>query len=360
VRIFFFLLFVLLELNVYPNTSPKNIIIMIGDGMGVSYVSASVLSLKNDSFRRFTTTGFSVTCSADNLITDSAAGATAIATGYRTNNYFISLNPETEKPLFTILELAEKLNKSTGLVVTCSVTHATPGAFVSHVKNRSMEIDIAKQISEMDLEVVIGGGTKFFIPKSAGGDRTDGANLITAIKDKGYSYFNNYNDLKKYNSENNFYALLDANGLPKAADRDYTLSDLVKTALKKLNQDKDGFVLMIEGSQIDWSGHQNNQDYLLSEMKDFNTAINTVLDFAEQDGETLVVLTADHETGGMGIIEGDKDGCNLELDFLTNEHTPSMVGLFAKGKGEDEFRGILDNYIIGRKLFKLLDNSYQF
>jgi alkaline phosphatase len=356
------LLFILLALTqfiVYPQT-PKNIIIIIGDGMGVNYVSASVLTLKNDPFRRFTSTGFSVTCSADNLITDSAAGATAISTGYRTNNHMLSIHPETKEALPTIFELAGRLNKSTGIVVTSSVTHATPAAFVAHVGHRNMETDIAKQFIEMDLDVVIGGGTKFFVPKSLGGDRTDGLNLISVLKENGYSYFDSYGELKKHNPKNKFYALLDPSGIPKAENRDYSLSDLVEVALENLSQNKEGFVLVIEGSQIDWSGHQNNQDYLLSEMKDFNTALKTVLDFTDWNDETLVVVTADHETGGMGIVDGDPDGCDLELDFLNTHHTAVMVGIFAKGVGEKEFSGVMDNYMIGRKLFKLLDNSYLF
>jgi alkaline phosphatase len=360
VRKFFFLFLFLVQINVYSQSPPKNIIIMIGDGMGVNYVTSSVLSLKNDPFRRFTTTGFSVTCSADNLITDSAAGGTAIATGQRTNNYFISIHPETEAPLLTILEYAERINKSTGIVVTSSITHATPASFVAHVKHRNMEIEIAKYFTELDLEVVIGGGSKFFMPKSLGGDRTDEQNLITGLTGRGYSYYKNYDELKNNKPEGKFYALLEPNGLLKAEDRNYSLSDLVKIALGNLSKDEDGFILMIEGSQIDWAGHQNNQDYLLSEQKDFNGAINTVLDFAEQNGETIVIVTADHETGGMRIVDGNPDGCDLDVEFLNKHHTADMVGIFAKGPGEGEFSGVMDNYMIGRKLFKLLDNSYQF
>jgi alkaline phosphatase len=328
--------------------------------MGVNYVSTSVLSLKNDAFRRFSTTGFSVTCSADKLVTDSAAGATAIATGYRTNNYHISVNPKNNAPLTTIIELAEKLNKSTGIVVTSSITHATPGAFVSHVKDRSMEIEIARQLSELTIDVVIGGGKKYLTPKSLGGDRQDEIDLISKIKEKGYKYYDSYEKIKKDKPTNKFYALFEPVGLPKADDRKYSLGDLSKIAIDYLSKQSNGFVLMIEGSQIDWSGHDNDQDYLLKEMEDFNTALNTVLDFAEKDGETLVVVTADHETGGMSILNGNSDGCNLDLEFSTKEHTASMVGIFAKGPGEDEFSGVMDNYMIGRKLFKLLDKSHQF
>jgi len=188
VKRFFFFLLVLFEINAYSDSPPKNIIILIGDGMGVNYVSASVLSIKNDPFRRFITSGFSVTCSADKLVTDSAAGATAIATGYRTNNLSISIHPETKKPLLSLFEFAKKLNKSTGIVVTSSITHATPAAFVAHVVHRNMELEIAKQLVEMNLDVVIGGGKKYLSPKSLDGDRSDELNIITIITNNDYKY----------------------------------------------------------------------------------------------------------------------------------------------------------------------------
>ncbi len=311
-------------------------------------------------FRRFTTTGFSVTRSADNLITDSGAGATAIATGYSANDLAISVNPVTNKPLFTIFELAEKFKKSTGIVVTCSITHATPAAFVSHVKDRSEELEIAKQETDGKTDLFIGGGTKFFTPKSLGGERNDEINLISKIKDNGYTFYNTYNKLKDIAPKNKFYALFEPEGLPKAEERDYSLGDLTKIALDYLSKQNNGFVLMVEGSQIDWAGHANDENYLLSEMEDFNTAINAALDFAEKDGQTLVLVTADHETGGMNIVNGNLDGSKVDLTFSTKHHTADMVGIFTKGSGEKEFEGIMDNYMIGRKLFKLLDNSYQF
>jgi len=359
-KIFFFFLFVLVEINAFASEPPKNIIFLIGDGMGTNYVSSSVLSLKNDPFRRFTSIGFSVTCSADKLVTDSAAGATAFATGYRTNNGTLSLDPKTNQKLLTIFELAEKLNKQTGVVVTCSITHATPAAFLSHVISRNEHFEIAKQIVEQKVDVVIGGGKKYLMPKSLGGDRVDGLNLVSNIKSNGYSYYTNYTELQNNKPENKFYALFEADGLPKASNRDYSLGDLTKIALEYLNKQTKGFILMIEGSQIDWAGHANNDSYALSELEDFNTAVNTALDFAEKNGETLVVVTADHETGGMSIVGGDADGCDLDLKFSTKDHTANMVGIFAKGPGEEEFRGIMDNYMIGRKLFKLVDSTYKF
>ena len=346
--------------NFQSSATPKNIIILIGDGMGVDYVSTSVLSMKNDAFRRFTTTGFSVTCSADNLVTDSAPGATAISTGYRTNNWTIAEDPWSDKPLTTIFELAEKLKKASGIVVTCSITHATPAAFVAHVKSRSDEFDIAEQETERKTDVFIGGGIKFFTPTSEGGGRTDGVNLLSKVESEGYDYYDSYEKLKNSDPDKKFYALFDSTGLPKAADRNYTLGDMTKIALDYLSKRPNGFILMIEGSQIDWAGHANDQAYLLSEMKDFNTALNTVLDFEEKNKETLVVVTADHETGGMSIVDGNLDGSKFDLKFSTKHHTANMVGIFAKGPGEREFSGIMDNYMIGRKLFWMMDREYEF
>lgn len=356
----FVLILILFAANLSAQKFPKNIIILIGDGMGVTQVSTSVLSMKNDAFKKFTSVGLSITCSADKLITDSAAGATAIATGYRTNYYWISVDPETNKPLKTLLEHAEELNKSTGVVVTSSVTHATPAAFLSHVDSRKYENEIAAQILERDVDVVIGGGSKFFTPLSSGGAREDNKDLTDVIKSKGFNYYTDYQELKNSDKKDKFFALLSKEGLPRAAERNYTLGELTDAAIEKLRQNDDGFILMVEGSQIDWTAHDHLSELFLKEMEDFNTAINTALDFAEEDGKTLVLVTADHETGGMSINGGELDGSNLVLKYTSSGHTPALVGVFAKGPGEENFSGVYDNYMIGRKLFKLLDSTYSF
>jgi alkaline phosphatase len=355
VRSLFCLIFIAFVFtNAQQNNKPQNIILLIGDGMGTNYVSASVLSMNNDPFRKFPVVGLSVTCDADRLVTESAAAATAIATGYRTNKGHLSVDPKTKKPMTTLFEVAEKIGKSTGVVVTSTVTHATPGAFLSHIADRSKENEIALQYSQTDVDVVIGGGLKFF------GKRNDKINLVDTLKNHGYKFFSDLKDLSSYKSGNKFYALLSDEGLPHANQRNYSLSDLTRIALENLKKNKKGFVLMVEGSQIDWAGHDNNQDYLLSEQKDFNGAINTALEFAEKDGNTLVIVTADHETGGMAIVGGNRDGSDLKLKFSTGDHTAAMVGVFAKGPGQELFNGVYDNYMIGRKLIKLVDPTQTF
>lgn len=334
---------------VFCGDTPKNIIFMVGDGMGINYVSASVLSMKEDQFTRFTTTGFSVTCSADALITDSAAGATAFAIGERTNNGMISMLPD-KSTLKTVVESAEEKGMATGIISTSSITHATPACFYAHVESRKMEYEIAEFLVNSGVEVAIGGGTQFFLPAGKGGERTDDKNIVAEMKEKGYEYFDDVKELKEYSGDKNILSLLAPKGVEKALERNYTLGELTSVAINQLEKSDNGFFLMIEGSQIDWAGHANDQEYALGEVKDFNTAIKAVLDFAEKDGNTLVIVTADHETGGMSIVEGDIDGSNMEMTFGTGHHTPVLVPIFAYGPGSEKMTGIKKNNEIGQYL----------
>lgn len=348
------LLFLIFTINLFGQDKPKNIIILIGDGMGLNYVSLSTLSMENDAFKKFNSIGLSITAAADRLITDSAAGATAISTGHRTNYYYVGVDT-LGRPLETVMEYASALGKSTGIVATSTITHATPGAFLAHVSNRKEEATIASQYLQSKVDVAIGGGLKFFIPQSKGGQRTDGIDLRDSINRKGYDLFTHTNTfLGKEEFSNKFYALLDSSSLPKAKKRDYTLADLTRKALNLLEKNEEGFILMVEGSQIDWAGHENLTDYVFEEMEDFNTAINEALTFFLKDKNTLVLVTADHETGGMAITGGNAARDSIKLSYTTKGHSGEMVGVFAMGPGEELFRGVYDNFMIGRKLFSLL------
>lgn len=352
-----FLLFLLSGLLILSEAKPKNIILLIGDGMGLNYVSLSILSMKNDSFKRFNTVGLSVTAAADKLITDSAAGATAISTGHKTNYYYVGVDT-SGKPLQTVLKYAEEKEMATGLISTSSVTHATPAAFIAHTKDRKNETLIAEHFLKTDVDVVIGGGLKFFLPIQKKGTRTEN-DLTENILNNGYDLFTDTSSfLSRKEFDNKFYALLDSSGLPYSRKRDYTLGDLTEKALSYLQKDDDGFFLMVEGSQIDWAAHDHLTEDIFSEIEDFNTAINAALDFAEKDGNTLVVVTADHETGGMAITGGTAEGKSIKLSYTTSGHSGEMVGVFAKGPGEELFRGLYENFMIGRKLFSLLGKDF--
>jgi len=357
---------VLIALLVFPIVSfaqgdiqPKNIILLIGDGMGLNYVAVSALQLKEDPFRKFTTVGISITKSLSDLITDSAAAATAISTGYRTNNHYLCVDSQGKK-LKSIFNFAKEEGLSTGLVVTDNVAGATPAAFFAHNNSRYDMLLITQQYLESNIDVVIGGGTKYFAPideRHSGGEQS---NLADELKAKGYKFYYDYKSLNESPPNEKIFGLFEENEIPKAEERDYSLGELTSIAIRHLSTNEKGFILMVEGSQIDWAGHDNDSDYLVSELKDFVTAIDTALAFAGRDTNTLVLVTSDHETGGMSITDGSYDASDLTIDFVSTHHTAGFVGVFAKGPGEENFSGIYDNYMIGRKIFHLLDKSYQF
>lgn len=337
---------------------PKNIIFLIGDGMGVNYVAASFFTDENSPYKNFNSIGLANTASSDRLITDSGAGATVLATGYRTINRYISVD-SAGNSLRTLFEIAKERGKSVGIVSTSSVTHATPAAFFAHIDDRGRETDIALQLSQSNIDVIIGGGKQFFIPDVSGGSRKDDINVIKNMQSIGYKWIQEF-DHESIAGADKVLCLLEKNGLKHASDRKQTLGDFTKAAIQNLNSGEKGFVLMVEGSQIDWAGHDNTSDILLAEMKDFNTAITEALNFAKEDGNTLIVITADHETGGMAITGGDIDGKNLKLSFVSKSHTAGFVPLFSLGPSEELFRGVFENYEIGRKLILLIDPTHRF
>jgi alkaline phosphatase len=327
--------------------------------MGLNYVSADVLKDNNSPFKKFSTVGLAITKSIDDLITDSAAAATAIATGYRTKNRYLSVDTSYNKH-HTIFEHAEKLGLSTGVVVTDEVVGATPAAFVTHHYSRGEKKEIAKQFLDIDLDVVIGGGAKYFLLTDSRHSDEAEINLADELKSNGYNLFYDFENLSESINSNKVFALLADDELPEADKRDYSLGELTSIALKHLATNNKGFLLMIEGSQIDWAGHDKDPDYLLSEMDDFSSALKVVLQFAEKEGNTLVVVTSDHETGGMAVTDGSFDGHSLKIEFINSNHTAGFVGVFAYGPGEKLFGGIYDNHFIGRKIFHLMDESYKF
>jgi len=324
--------------------------------MGVSQVSISVLTNPNSAFKKFPITGFSITCSADKLKTDSAAGATALACGESTNNGSIGVD-RRGKSILSLFDLAKQKKLSTGIVVTCDITNATPAAFLGHTPDRHQSELIAEQISESETDIIIGGGRQYFIPKSSNGKRIDNVNLLNGLKEVGYNVFDSYDELSKSDSKK-YFALLADEDLNVANQRDYSLSTLTQKALDGLSDNEYGFILMVEGSLIDHGAHENNQPYLVSELNDFERAVQTALDFAGKNKETLVLVTADHETGGAAITGGELGGEKLKIDFASKNHTAAMVGVFAYGPMSEIFSGINKNYEIGRKILTLLNPAH--
>ncbi len=327
---------------------PANIILLIGDGMGVSHVTAAKIELGTLHMERLTAGGLVTTFASNRLVTDSAASGTAFATGHKSYNGAISVSPDGE-PLKTVLEYAEERGLATGLVVTCSVTHATPAVFAAHVDSRQKDGEIARQIVSSGVDVLFGGGWSFFLPSTEpGGARTDGLNLLDSLRERmpvalSVEQFRNLPDT------DTAAALFCAGHPPTVDAREPSLAELTDRALKILSRDEDGFFVMIEGSQIDWAGHENNHGWLMDEMADFDEAVGVVMDFAETDGRTLVVVTADHETGAYSVLDGSLER-NLVTrpDFGSGDHSATMVPLLAYGPGSAAFGGMQDNTDLGR------------
>lgn len=304
-------------------TKPKNIIFFIGDGMGPSHVKAyrmfkddpktesvetllfdSMLvgSLRTDPKMSVKQGGDFSTPSkhqANGLVTDSAAAATAYATGFKTTNGRISVDINN-RPLLTVLEKAKHLGLSTGLVATSSITGATPAVFATHIKNRRKDKKIADQYIDNlykgspYVDVMLGGGAKYFIRK--------GRNLTEEFEAIGYTFVDNKQDLLNADS-NKMLGLFAEKGLDKMLDRDEntpSLADMTKVAIKQLSKNEKGFFLLVEGSQIDWAAHRQDIVGVMSEMQDFENAIGVGLDFAK-NGETQIIMTADHATGGLSV-----------------------------------------------------------
>lgn len=328
---------------------PRNVIVLIGDGMGAGQLSALHLADGRSQMMRMPVGGFSITSSATHLVTESGAGGTALATGVRTRNGFIAMDT-ARQPLPSLFERARQRKLATGVVSSSGVTHATPAAFMAHVDSRKKQHEIAAQISEGRADVIIGGGREWFLPKDAGGTREDGRDLLAALRARGYAVAARHDTAVTMP----MIMLLAQDALPPAGKRPFGLKDLTATALAQLARDEEGFVLVVEGSQIDWASHDNLFEQMLLEMRDFDAAVGVALDFAERDGRTLVVVTADHETGGLTVFGKNPDGSDLEAKWSSDDHSAAMVPVFGFGPGSARFGGIHRIDAIGRMLHDLL------
>lgn len=291
----------------------KNVIYMIGDGMSfnnlvlASYLEGKRLTLLNTPY-----TGWVLTHSADSIVTDSAAAGTALLSGFKTNNGMIGMLPDgTMVP--SIAEIAAKNGVKVGIVVTCRVTHATPGAVYGHVESREDENTLAEQLVNSDLTVVFGGGWRHFV--ATGGKRTDGKDLIALAKAKGFDYITTRTEMLNYHG-NKVLGLFSSSHLAPASERSGEqpmLWEMVDKALEVLSKDGAPFFLMVEGSQIDWENHGNDVYGMWQEVLEFNKAFEVALKFAESHPDTLIVVTADHETGGLGLSTG---GYTMDIELL--------------------------------------------
>ncbi len=339
---------------------PLSIIFMIGDGMGVPQVSTAYYfgdSLPN--FSRFKHIGLHKTSDKVYRITDSAAGATAFSIGEKTYKRAIGVSVDS-LPQETILERLQGEGYQTGLISLTSITHATPASFYAHVTDRDMHEDIASQLVESKVNFFAGGGKKFF------NKRADGRNLFEELIAENY-HLDTLELSATVDGQKNAYVLAD-DGIPSKVDgRGDYLSEVTTMALNYFNQKEEPFFMMVEGSYIDWGGHAENAKMMISEVADFDKTLGVVLDYVEEHPNTLLVVTADHETGGVSIgkhYEVDKNtGEQKEVPekvtvyFNTDQHSGELIPVFAKGKGAENFQGIYENNEIYHKMINAINQA---
>ena len=314
----------------------RNVILMIGDGMGLNHMyAACTVSADPLAIERCQYVWLVKTHPANGYNTDSSAAGTAIACGEKTNNGMVGVRPDGSR-LKSMLEYAADNGLATGMVVTCELTHATPASFVSHVASRGENENIALDLARSKINVAIGGGRKYFE------NRSDQKNLTDTMKNKGFSVAYTTDEVKATQKGNLLALLADISPETYPARGDM-LPESVNTAINLLNHNEKGFFLMVEGSQIDWAAHDNHQEKVVNEMLDFDRAVKVAFDFAKRDGNTLVIVTADHETGCMGILGGNLQTGELNTVFSSKGHTGVPVPIYTFGPGAEKFTGIFDN-----------------
>jgi alkaline phosphatase len=336
----------------------RNVIVCIGDGMGLNQIALARLKVAGADgklyMERMPVTGLVRTHSTSSLVTDSAAAGTALASGVKTTNGMIGMIPD-ETPYLTILEAAKAKGMTTGIVVTSTITHATPAVFASHVESRKTEEAIAVQLVTSRVNVLFGGGRRFFLPKSESDpnhSRKDDQDLLAEAARVGYTVITSQSELTSVHRPY-VLGLFQIDALTTVPPEP-SLAELTGRALQLLQPAKRGFFLMVEGSQIDWACHQNKAKHAIRQVLLFDQAVQTAIDFALRDGHTLVVVTADHETGGLTLLEPAKGSTAPTVRWSTKDHTAAPVMIAAIGPGAATFTGVQDNTEIAKKIARLL------
>ena len=321
----------------------KNIIFMIGDGMGLEQLSTAwVVNNRHLNITdNFPYVGLQWTYSANKLVTDSAAAGTALATGSKTNNGMIATSPDGQ-PLETLSEYAKSKGMKTGTSVVCRVCDATPAVFSTHHENRDSLYNIMGQFVDSKLDFLFGGGLKWWE------NRPDGRDLTAEVEAKGYTFVKTVEDLKAVQN-GPVIALTSYTELPPALDRGTDHQESVKKALELLDN-KEGFFLMVEGSCIDDWCHANKVGYAVEEILDFDRTVGVVLEWAAKDGETLVIVTADHSTGAMTLQGGNINEQSVAVNFSNTGHNGVAVPIFAWGPHAEEFVGVYENAELSNKI----------
>ncbi len=335
------------------NEKVKNVILIIGDGMGYAATCSWMIDrgYAPTAFDRAQFVGFSKTYSANSRVTDSAASGTAMACGVKTNNGMLGMTPD-KTPVPSIAAYAKEKGLSTGIVVTSYILDATPGAFFAHVPNRGMRKEIIDDLIQFKPDVIVGGGKKYFIdPESVP------ENMIEKAVREGFTFVETPEDF--YSTRKTPILGLFADGsYPMAIERDTDfLRDAAMHTIDILDDNKKGFFAMIEGSHIDHAEHANNAQQLTFEMEEFDKLLTAVFDYADTHKGTLVVVTADHETGGVTLVSAGKDSdstTGIDVKFGTTGHSGIGVPIFSYGASAWKFGQVMENIEIFSRIKALL------
>lgn len=316
----------------------RNVIFLIGDGMGLEQVSCAwTLNKGKLNLDNMPYIGISRTYSASDLITDSAAGGTALAVGEKTANSHVGCTPSAQ-PLYSMLDKAQKLGKKTGVVTVCHLADATPADFCCHDEDRYHYDEIIADYAECGVDYIAGGGRDYFGPS-----RKDSRDIVAEMKAKGYNYATTEEELAA--APLPVLGLLADDNLPVAAERGDMFRHMTSRALDLLSEaaGEKGFAMMIEGSCIDDWLHANDIEKAMEELLDFDRTLGDVLQWAAADGHTLVVVTADHATGALTLQDGDLAEGRIGVAFGNDSHNGIAVPVYAWGPGSDAFTGIREN-----------------
>lgn len=361
-KIILSLLLALVSLTISAAKPVKNVIFMIGDGMGLNQAYSGVMAQGEPlvMMSQADAVALQETWSANKKITDSAASGTALACGVKTKNGMIGMSADSLE-VTSILELASRNGKASGIVVTCQMFHATPASFFAHNVTRKDNEDISRDLLTFSPDIIIGGGRKYLE------NRKDGFPLVAELQAQGKQVFLSWEDLKqsdallkgKPSSQESLIAFCADEHMPDAlAGRGDYLPEAVAASIEYLKQDKDGFFLMVEGSAIDFRCHASDIDGSVAETLDFDKAVQVAVEFARKDKQTLVVVTADHETGGLSLLQSEdyKPGKSLKHKFNTTGHTGVAVPVYIFGAGAEAYPAFMqnsDHKAIMSKLMKL-------
>lgn len=302
--------------------TPRNVILMIGDGMGAEHISAAWLCNKGKlNITGLPYTGLCITCSANRAVTDSAAAGTALAAGVKTNNGMVGQTPDRACPE-SLAALFRVAGKATGLVVTKAITDATPAAFYAHTASRKNTAAIAEALAGAGFDVVLGGGAAAFSREQMAQMRDGGADV----------------------------ELFAPGDCAPASERGDLLVCCTRRALSRLEKADTGFFLMVEGSSIDMAAHANNLEETVREVLDFDRAVGAVLEWMQHHPDSLLVVTADHQTGGLSILDGDRKKGVVKGSFSTTGHSGVAVPIYAIGVGASIFCGVMENTDVPRRI----------